>query len=113
MLGYFERIRSAEETGEEGEEKKEFLSMCVSFSRHKMDSGDAGESAWRNCEKKLLSFESMECGVIESADGCLQVDFANEYFGGGVLDMGCVQVHTHSLCLVFTFFFFCRRRFDL
>jgi poly(ADP-ribose) glycohydrolase len=30
-------------------------------------------------------------GVIEDADGCRQVDFANRYLGGGVLTGGCVQ----------------------
>lgn len=30
-------------------------------------------------------------GSIEDADGHLQVDFANEYLGGGVLRKGCVQ----------------------
>ena len=105
MLGYFERIRSAEEAG--GEEE-EFLSMCVSFSRQKVDPSDAKESAWRDCEKKLMSFESLESGVIESADGCLQVDFANEYIGGGVLDKGCVQVQIiqYIMCHVQIEYFF-------
>lgn len=30
-------------------------------------------------------------GVIEDAQGCLQVDFANKYIGGGALGSGCVQ----------------------
>lgn len=32
-------------------------------------------------------------GSIEDSYGCLQVDFANEYIGGGVLNFGAVQVN--------------------
>ena len=41
-----------------------------------------------------MPFESLAEGLIEGANGCLQVDFANEYIGGGVLGMGNVQVYT-------------------
>lgn len=30
-------------------------------------------------------------GVIEDAEGALQVDFANQFIGGGVISGGCVQ----------------------
>lgn len=87
LLNYFERIRKSEEAGEE-----EFLSMCVSVSRRGLDPADAKGELWIGCEKKLVPFESQAGDLIENAHGCLQVDFANEYIGGGVLGMGCVQV---------------------
>ena len=97
LLNYFECVRSAEEAGNE-----EFLSMCVSVSRHH---GNAGEAMWRGCERPLLPFESLDHGVIENAHGCLQVDFANAYIGGGVLRKGCVQVCKKSFFCVGYFFF--------
>lgn len=87
ILNYFERIRKSEEAKEEV-----FLSMCVSVSRRCLDPEEAKGELWRGCEKPLLPFESLGEDVIENAHGCLQVDFANEYIGGGVLGMGCVQV---------------------
>ena len=32
----------------------------------------------------------MDDGSIEDCIGAIQVDFANKYLGGGVLDSGCV-----------------------
>lgn len=87
LLNYFQRIKQSEEAGEE-----EFLSMCVSVSKRGLHPGDSKDEAWRGCEKKLVPFESLAEDVIENAHGYLQVDFANEYIGGGVLSMGCVQV---------------------
>ena len=87
MLNYFERIQQAEEMGDE-----EFLSLCVSVTRRSLSQGEASRNTWRSCTKPLLGFESLSEGLIEEAHGCLQVDFANSFIGGGVLRMGCVQV---------------------
>ena len=84
-------MRHSEETGEE-----EFLNMCVSVSRRKLDPEDAKAAQWSACDKPLLPFEPLEEGLIESAHECLQVDFANAYIGGGVLGMGNVQVRFHA-----------------
>lgn len=94
LLQYFERVRHSEETGEE-----EFLSMCVSVSRRKLDPEDAKAAQWSACDRPLLPFEPLEDGLIESAHECLQVDFANAYIGGGVLGMGTVQVRFHTWCV--------------
>ena len=65
--------------------------MRITIARKSNEPG-VGGSSWEECEKTLSSFESLAEGTIESADGCLQVDFANAYIGGGVLNLGNVQV---------------------
>ena len=87
LLNYFERIRQAEEAKDEG-----FLSMCVSVTRRRLSQQEAERSAWGECDKPLSALQSLREGLIEDAHGCLQVDFANAYIGGGVLSMGNVQV---------------------
>ena len=74
------------------------MSMCVSMSRRCLHPPESKKEMWRGCEKPLLQFESLTEDMIESAHGCLQVDFANEYIGGGVLGMGCVQVRDPFIC---------------
>ncbi|KAF8375544.1 parg-1 [Pristionchus pacificus] len=37
-------------------------------------------------------------GLIEEMEGCLHVDFANEYIGGGVMGHGAVQEEIRFLC---------------
>ena len=85
LLGYFRRVMEAEEAEEE-----EFLSMRITVERRQLQ-GDQRE-AWKECETTLSVFEQPADGLIEDAHGSLQVDFANEYIGGGVLGMGNVQV---------------------
>lgn len=46
---------------------------------------------WAREEAPLGPLTEVPSGGIEDADGCLQVDFANRYLGGGVLSGGCVQ----------------------
>ncbi|KAJ9472151.1 Poly(ADP-ribose) glycohydrolase [Diplonema papillatum] len=47
---------------------------------------------WKACTVPLQTRLSVdESGCIESKIGCLQVDFANRYLGGGVIGNGCVQ----------------------
>lgn len=89
LLNYFERIRQSEEAG-----NKEFLSMCVSVTRRKLSQEESNRTAWKECSKPLVPVESLSEGLIEDAHGCLQVDFANSYIGGGVLGNGNVQVRT-------------------
>lgn len=71
---------------------EEFLSMCITVARHHVKEEDP-QIVWGDCQKCLTPFESPSDGsLIESAHGCLQVDFANAYIGGGVLNLGNVQV---------------------
>ena len=87
ILHYFDRVYQAEVSG-----NNEFLSMCISVSRHHVKEEDPALS-WGKCESPLTPFDSpTDGGLIEGAHGCLQVDFANAYIGGGVLNMGNVQV---------------------
>ena len=70
--------------------KRDFLTMNISVRRWSIERKDA-DSFWGECELPLVSFSTSE-GVIEKSDGDLQVDFANAYIGGGVLELGNVQV---------------------
>ena len=83
ILKYFERIMAAETA-----DNQEFLSMCITIERRVM----LKDTSWEKSDKPLCSLESLPVGLIEDADGCLQVDFANAYIGGGVLQFGNVQV---------------------
>jgi poly(ADP-ribose) glycohydrolase len=88
ILHYLDRVYQAEISG-----NNEFLSMCISVSRHHLKEEDPALS-WGRCESHLTLFDSpTDGGLIEGAHGCLQVDFANAYIGGGVLNMGNVQVN--------------------
>jgi poly(ADP-ribose) glycohydrolase len=48
---------------------------------------------WKNDSRKLsdIKFQVTASETIETAEGCLQVDFANKFVGGGVLGGGSVQ----------------------
>ncbi|CRK87314.1 CLUMA_CG001116, isoform A [Clunio marinus] len=48
---------------------------------------------WNHSEKKTstIEYKISSTGKIEDAYGMLQVDFANRFVGGGVLNQGCVQ----------------------
>ena len=87
LLTYFDRLRQAESKDEE------FLSLCISVQRRQIQK-QASAKFWGECELLLSPFSSVD-GLIEESHGDLQVDFANEYIGGGVLNMGNVQV-SHS-----------------
>lgn len=87
LLNYFDRIRRSEVAKDE-----DFLSMCVSVSRQCLPPANVRAARWESSEKPLLPFESLDRGTIESAHGCLQVDFASKHIGGGVLRKGSVQV---------------------
>lgn len=89
LLHYFERIRKAETDKED-----DFLNVNLAFKRNHVPNAciEDPNTFWGQCDTPLVPFESLAEGVIEAAHGCLQVDFANEYIGGGVLGMGNVQV---------------------
>ena len=91
LLHYFERVRQAESNKEE-----DFIKANIAFTRKQLPRDDVEDpnKFWGECDTQLVQFESLEEGLIEDAHGCLQVDFANEYIGGGVLGMGNVQVNT-------------------
>ena len=81
---------------------EEYLSMNITVGRRHIEEEDPNV-AWGECQKVLTPFESPDDGsLIEDSQGCLQVDFANAYIGGGVLSMGNVQVNcttkTHLNC---------------
>lgn len=94
---------------------EQFLSMCITVARHHVMEEDPNV-AWGKCQKALTPFESPTDGsLIEDARGCLQVDFANAYIGGGVLNMGNVQVR-HAMhrelyihCLAMFMYSMCER----
>lgn len=87
ILHYFNRIHQAEVSG-----NSDFLSLCITVARHHVKEEDP-TVFWGKCQSPLTPFESPADGsLIEDAHGCLQVDFANAYIGGGVLNMGNVQV---------------------
>ncbi len=88
LLQYFERLRLSEEEGDE-----KFLGLCVSVTRRKLKPESAKSAAWKDCKEPLGPFECLSEGMIEDAHGCLQVDFANAFIGGGVLHFGTVQVY--------------------
>lgn len=46
---------------------------------------------WLEVTMPIVPVRVVKSGLIEDADGCLQVDFANEFVGGGVLGHGAVQ----------------------
>lgn len=47
--------------------------------------------SFKNSNKPIRKPLVRSKGTIEDCKGALQVDFANKYIGGGVLNHGCVQ----------------------
>ena len=86
LLKYFERLMDAEKA-----DNQEFLSMNISVARKRIAKSDP-DLFWGKNTAVLLPLEPQPTGLIEDAHGCLQVDFANAYIGGGVLGLGNVQV---------------------
>jgi hypothetical protein len=73
------------------ERRRDFLDLKISVERRGIEKQDP-EVFWGKCDRPLSQFSCEEEGLIEDAHGDLQVDFANRYIGGGVLEMGNVQV---------------------
>lgn len=62
----------------------------ISFKRQVLRPDETPK--WHSCSSSLCQLRVSSDGTIENdAPGFLQVDFANEFVGGGVLGEGCVQ----------------------
>uniref|UniRef100_A0A7I5EA99 poly(ADP-ribose) glycohydrolase n=1 Tax=Haemonchus contortus TaxID=6289 RepID=A0A7I5EA99_HAECO len=68
---------------------KKMPNGCVSFRRESLNSEALPD--WENEDTLMPLVAVASDGSIEDSPGCLQVDFANEYIGGGVLNSGAVQ----------------------
>lgn len=76
-MAYFERITNQEPNG------------VLTFSRYNLRNPDTSQI--KDCTKKLKKTLFMSEGHIENCTGAVQLDFANKFIGGGVLNSGCVQ----------------------
>lgn len=100
IVGYFDRLRKEEMAG-----NMDYLKRCITIQRKVVEEGAVDVKFWRDCDRQLTPFNVYDDRFIESFHGCLQVDFANEYIGGGVLQQGNVQVSVNqsgnqfSLCI--------------
>jgi Poly (ADP-ribose) glycohydrolase (PARG) len=77
LLGYFERLASSSPAGV--------------LSTERLVLPARSEVAWFDDPAALTALEVSPHGSIEDAAAHRQVDFANQYLGGGVLSGGCVQ----------------------
>ncbi|CAG2182568.1 unnamed protein product, partial [Oppiella nova] len=78
IINYFRRVT------------KEMPKGVVSFERISLT--DEEVPVWRDSNKALKKLVVLKNGFIETeGEGLLQVDFANRFLGGGVLNKGCVQ----------------------
>ncbi|GMR49238.1 hypothetical protein PMAYCL1PPCAC_19433 [Pristionchus mayeri] len=69
----------------------------LTFSRqaYREQVNEASFCAWTEPLSELYATPE---GLIEEMEGCLQVDFANEYIGGGVTNTGAVQEEIRFMC---------------
>ncbi|KHJ76834.1 poly glycohydrolase, partial [Oesophagostomum dentatum] len=77
ILNYFAMVLKKMPTG------------CVSFRREVVPEEIIPK--WEDDETSIPLVAVARDGSIEDSFGCLQVDFANAYIGGGVLNYGAVQ----------------------
>lgn len=77
FIHYFERLKSANNGEPRGN---------LRIRRNVVNA----PPTWRGSAVPLRAFSTKASGV-EDSGGCLQVDFANEFIGGGVLGSGSVQ----------------------
>ncbi|XP_075245397.1 poly(ADP-ribose) glycohydrolase-like isoform X2 [Convolutriloba macropyga] len=82
LLNYFHRVTDSTNC--------EMSSGTVSFHRRCLDL-DQARPQWEKVDKHLSQCTVKSKGFIENQQEMLQVDFANQYIGGGVLGEGCVQ----------------------
>ncbi|KAI5670049.1 hypothetical protein M9H77_19902 [Catharanthus roseus] len=88
IVHYFERISSCMPTGNVSFERKvlplQQKDYCISYPR---------ADFWSNSNLSLCPFEVDNCRLIEDhqCSEALEVDFANQFLGGGALRRGCVQ----------------------
>lgn len=62
---------------------------CITFTRQCI--GLDRIPIFEESKKKMLDCVIKSDGIIEDCEQALQLDFANKYIGGGVLNSGCVQ----------------------
>ncbi|UJR09526.1 hypothetical protein I4U23_013764 [Adineta vaga] len=77
ILHYFQRITMKEPNG------------VITFRRYSKANQDIPK--WSRSERGIVPTHLTTAKKIEDIDCVLQVDFANKYIGGGVLNSGCVQ----------------------
>ncbi len=82
---------------EEAQGNQDYFSRCITIQRKALEKEKNDVPFWKSSKATLTEFEVSDGRFIESFDGCLQVDFANEYIGGGVLQQGNVQVRSVDL----------------
>lgn len=82
ILNYFQRVL---------QKKSSLKRSVITFQRRSINEGVL--PIWSEDERKVSSvkYHISSSGKIETASGCLQVDFANRFVGGGVLGSGSVQ----------------------
>ncbi|KAJ1349427.1 hypothetical protein KIN20_004997 [Parelaphostrongylus tenuis] len=68
---------------------KKMPTGCVSFRRESLAENLVPN--WEEDQTLMRLMATASDSSIEDSFGCLQVDFANEYIGGGVLNCGAVQ----------------------
>ncbi len=69
------------------QQPEDFKNQIVSFERRSI----LNRANWDNSDKPMCKVDIEPTQKIEEAEGMLQVDFANQYIGGGVLNDGSVQ----------------------
>ncbi|CAF0836933.1 unnamed protein product [Brachionus calyciflorus] len=79
ILNYFKRITERASTSK----------RIITFTRicHETQNTNIFKESNKKVRKAIILLD----GKIEDCKGALQLDFANEYIGGGVLNHGCVQ----------------------
>lgn len=87
LLTYFDRLRKAERENDE-----DFMKRYITIERKVLEREFCTREFWLSSQVPLGTFETHKEGFIEESEGSLQVDFANEFIGGGVLQQGNVQV---------------------
>ncbi|CAF0977998.1 unnamed protein product [Adineta ricciae] len=77
VFNYFRRITDKMPNG------------VLSFRRYRLP--ETCLPKWADSKEPLCKLHVTKNKTIEDMDGLLQVDFANKYIGGGVMNEGCVQ----------------------
>uniref|UniRef100_A0A8R1YK12 poly(ADP-ribose) glycohydrolase n=1 Tax=Pristionchus pacificus TaxID=54126 RepID=A0A8R1YK12_PRIPA len=70
----------------------------LTFSRQLWNSKADEREGYDKWKDPLSDMLVLSEGLIEEMEGCLHVDFANEYIGGGVMGHGAVQEEIRFLC---------------
>lgn len=84
FYNYFKRIQAS----------SSLSTLNITYQRLVFDvltHGNIDEKFWEGSKENLSKVIVLDEGAIEERKGAIQVDFANKFLGGGVLDSGCVQ----------------------